>query len=357
MDESKLQRIMSQNQRAGSPEIADLARAILDLNSYVPSQINDNITLTGNTMATTTTYLQFGLNVINTASISANSCKLPYPPVKGKQVIVINNSGYPIQIFPSTEGGSINNAINGLALIPSDGKSYTFYCWENPLPGAWSWTPPATNQYDSGVITFNSPGGNNIISPATTGVVTTSTAYLASGSAAVDSLNNPAFRLATGGAGVNAYYIKPATVWNQINRIKIYTNLIYFDSTNVTFRLAEAHAYNYYLAGTTTSHGFTGQAATGLTSDIDIDQWVGSTPTPALPVLATNIGDSQTMYVDHALSLPAGLINSFGDTYLGQVMYNNKLCDKYYSRTLSLQMMWRDVELTGAQVRFFIEYN
>jgi hypothetical protein len=353
-----LQKIMANAQRMGDNQTAELARSILDLDGYVPNTINDSITLSGTTMATTTTYLQFGVNVITTASLSANSAKLPYPPVKGKQVIVINNSGLPIQLFPSTEGGSINNSVNGVALIPSDGKAYTFYCWENPLPGAWSWTPPATNQYDSGVITFQPIALDTVFSPIAPGMVGYSTGFYSSTGTAIDPFNNPSFKFMSSGSGEGVYYFKPSPSWNQLTRIKVYTNLLYYNYPNVTFRLTTAYGYNYYLPGTTILKGYDGTGATQLTNDIEFETWVGGVaPTPALPVLTPNIGDNETMYVVHDLNLPAGLINSFGDTLVGQATKNGFLCDKYFSRYLSIQMQWRNVDLPGCQVRFFLEYN
>jgi hypothetical protein len=105
------------------------------------------ITVNG-TSSTTTAKLNFGINIIDTSSASNFCARLPYPPVQGMSLTVINTSTQPIVLYPSITGGSINGVTNGSATIPNDGKSYIFTCWENPLPGAWSWTPPATNQLE-----------------------------------------------------------------------------------------------------------------------------------------------------------------------------------------------------------------
>jgi len=85
----------------------------------------------------TTASLNFGINLINYAT-SQNYCvKLPQPTT-GKSVTVVNKSGIDIKVFPSNTGGDINGQVNGFATIPSNGTSYLFNCYENPLPGGWS---------------------------------------------------------------------------------------------------------------------------------------------------------------------------------------------------------------------------
>jgi len=104
------------------------------------------LTLQGTTAATTSQAI-YGINVIDTATTSALATRLP-APTTGKQTTFINNSLIPISVFPSTTGGKINGVVDGQASIPNDGRSYTFYCVENPTPGAWVWSPPATNQIE-----------------------------------------------------------------------------------------------------------------------------------------------------------------------------------------------------------------
>ena len=85
----------------------------------------------------TTASLNFGLNLITVATSASYCAKLPQP-VTGKSVTVINKSGIEIKLFPSNAGGDINGITNGFIIIPSDGRSYVFNCYENPLPGGWS---------------------------------------------------------------------------------------------------------------------------------------------------------------------------------------------------------------------------
>ncbi len=91
----------------------------------------------------------YGVNVVNTSTWPSTNTdvatKLPDPSI-GKQTVFINNSTRSILVFPSTGGGEINGVVDGFASIPNDSKPYVFYCIENPLPGAWTWTPPAVEQ-------------------------------------------------------------------------------------------------------------------------------------------------------------------------------------------------------------------
>jgi hypothetical protein len=106
--------------------------------------VNDNLVLEGTTNASTSQAI-YGVNVITTSTASDLATRLP-DPVTGKQTVFINNSLLPILVFPSVVGGEINGVVDGVASIPNDGRAYTFYCIENPLPGAWTWSPPAVGQ-------------------------------------------------------------------------------------------------------------------------------------------------------------------------------------------------------------------
>lgn len=88
----------------------------------------------------TSTYSNYGINVISTVTSQSYCLRLPQTPTQGKTVTIINKGGMDVIVFPSMAGGDINGIINGYFVIPSDGKSYSFDCYENPLPGGWSVT-------------------------------------------------------------------------------------------------------------------------------------------------------------------------------------------------------------------------
>jgi hypothetical protein len=227
-------------------KVAALANAVQTL---YQQPINDNISLTGTTAATTKTYLNFGYNVITTASATNYACRLPNPPIKGRSTVIVNNSGFPIVIYPSVTGGSINGVVNGSATVPSDGKPYTFFCYENPLPGGWTWTPPAIGQYDSGVITVNSTGGNNVIAALNASSWSESQGFTTSNSWGYGSLVEPP---------INGSIYRPNPYWNSVKKVKVYTNLLN-DSGGFVFALAVNGQITYYQVGTTNvvTNGFT----------------------------------------------------------------------------------------------------
>jgi hypothetical protein len=127
-----------------------VVRPIIDLTvngtaSYSPNSTN------------TTAYADYGINLITSSNATSYCLRLPQTPVKGKLVTLINNSGINVVVFPSVVGGSINGIVNGYITLPSDGKSYSFDCYENPLPGGWSMTSPqlSTTTINTGVINFH----------------------------------------------------------------------------------------------------------------------------------------------------------------------------------------------------------
>lgn len=103
------------------------------------------ITVQGTTDATTA-YMNFGINLVAVSTNSDFCARLANPPVEGGVVNIINTSLLAITIFPSQIGGSINGVVDGSFIVPNDNKSYIFTCYENPLPGAWTVTAPATTQ-------------------------------------------------------------------------------------------------------------------------------------------------------------------------------------------------------------------
>lgn len=120
-------------------------------------EVNDNLVLEGTTNASTSQAI-YGVNIITTSTNSDLATRLPDAKT-GRSVVFINNSTMSILVFPSVIGGEINGVVNGFASIPNDGRAYTFYCTENPLPGAWTWSPPAVGQIQIPRISINHTNG------------------------------------------------------------------------------------------------------------------------------------------------------------------------------------------------------
>jgi len=180
-----------------------------------------------NVSTSTTTYLQYGINIVATGSLGTGSycCRLPQVPKKGKSVTIVNNDGIDLLVFPGTSSGDINGNIDGYFTVPSDGNSYVFNCYENPLPGGWSVIniPNGNTAYNTGIITYNATSSgvlsfiNQSIKVITPGVGG-GNVFVSSNVVEVGIISPP------GGQPSNAYYL-PTNPWKKINSISILTNV------------------------------------------------------------------------------------------------------------------------------------
>lgn len=360
MNIPKLSSYLNRLSISGDLDQAELVRTVIETAPYVPNAINDNVVLSGTTAATTTSFLAYGVNNITTASPTAYAIRLPYPPQKGKQVIIVNNSTMPVAVYPSVDGGSINGTLNGVGMVPNDGKAYTFYCYENPLPGAWSWTPPALNQYDSGVITVNSTGGTKVIAASSAANWLEGDGFYSSTGFGNDGLNSPLYTPAyiqnQGGINYPAAPFKPAQPWNRVTKLKVYTNLS-ATLSGVVFGLTQGTMNNYYYQGTTNLQGATPGSSGNLGAYGNCSQTVPGA-TLAQNALTTNIGDPGTCYGELAYTStnpPLGS-ESIGNFYKGLSTQMGQTVDWYQTRSINFGIQPK-AALTGLKFRFFIEYN
>jgi len=138
------------------------AYTIEDISSSTGGTLQvSTLTLQGTTSSTTSQAI-YGINIIDTATTSNLATRLP-DPTTGRQTTFVNNSTMSILVFPSVAGGKINGVVDGYASIPNDGKSYTFFCIQNPLPGAWTWSPPAVGQLQVPRISISHTNGAETI--------------------------------------------------------------------------------------------------------------------------------------------------------------------------------------------------
>lgn len=371
MNIAKLQSFLNKLSISGDSDMAELVRTTLETAPYVPNAINDNVVLSGTTAATTTSYLAYGVNNITTASPTAYAIRLPYPPQKGKQVIIVNNSTMPVAVYPSVDGGSINGDLNGVGMVPNDGKAYTFYCYENPLPGAWTWTPPAINQYDSGIIS---------IMPAGTGTQVTcvNTNFAVSNSASYTppigiSSRDPLFGGYTDPtSGNQVVYAKPATKWNSITKIKVYTNAFFSGQPRVDL----VAGGGYSLINTTTNQEtpYVPTANNIYATSFNVATWQTVPGTPASGAYSPNIGDAGTKFIEIPCSLfcpvpnftredpylPTTKSSTFGTIFLGTEYdsFYNVTYEKWFTQGFALRVQLSANSGTiPLKLRFFIEYN
>jgi hypothetical protein len=228
-----------------------------------------------NTTASTNRILKYGVNVFTTSTVTNNSAKLPQPKT-GKSTVIVNNSTTAIKLYPSNIGGRINNyAVDTPAIIPADGKPYTFTCVENPLPGAWVWSPPATTQIVIDEISINHTNGTP------SGGFGYSTATLGAASATLDgTLTN----LVLTGNWLTE------NVQTTLINMKTYTNILPTDLLNTSIPNSIQVAIYQVFKPTATTSSFTPQINSVFGPAPSFFAPIGTLNTPA------EVGDSGTYY-------------------------------------------------------------
>lgn len=254
------------------------------------------------TDSTTTAVLVYGINVVDTSSPTDFCARLPLVPKKGKTVTIINTSTFTARIFPSVPGGKINGIVDGHADIPPDSKSYSFICYENPLPGGW-----AIDQQQPSRIT--SP--TDIQVSHVNGVQDHALANL---------VNQTTGSHGAGSDGSGHLTLTPAsTYWRTESlpttglKMRVYTNILAGDTTtsggNVTASIFTAFltAANSATSGPRASitwgnAGVTGGLVNGIVTG------------GAVPSGTANIGDDGTFYseVDFGAANPYNQLGSGG---------------------------------------------
>lgn len=355
--------------------IKDYTSANLDVDNLVYT-VHDNIVM-NNTTDSSTTVLDYGVNVIRTSTATNYACKLPQP-VTGKKVTVVNKSLLPIKIFPSNIGGQINNyPIDSPATVPNDGRSYEFICTVNPLPGNWSWNPPNASLYDSGEITAV------LTSDHTTGYRNPKVSAVDTNTVVVGNNPNNGFEVYSWGYNGRSLpnvineagkYVAFRTneSWLSINRILIQTNCV----DNIEFRLNVGYSEIYY-ATANTGYGFSngdiitngvGSAGPANQSNITKRTISGSITNPS-DTFQPNIGDPGTTYYEADIAMPAPVIGKlesgpiglpFDANYFGTVIPQGTETEFHTSGYISLQIQpaaYTDYGTETFKYRFFIEYT
>lgn len=209
---------------------------ILDIQNEQPVS---TLTVEG-TDDTTTAVASYGINIIEAVTSSDFCCRLPVAET-GKEVIFINKTQLPVNVFPSATGGDINGNVNGSASLNVQYTPYSFYCIANPLPGSWTLSSPlATTQI--GVPNLNPNMGaaaNYLEIPHTNGVLTKAAGW-----------ETGAFKTTPAGLGVQGggatgcgylygnasnapTYMRSESVPTKIVKAKLYTNIELADFAGV----------------------------------------------------------------------------------------------------------------------------
>jgi len=320
------------------------------------------------TNANTTAVLNYGINVFTIVTATNYAAKLPQPKT-GRTTIIVNNSAASITLYPSNIGGKINNyPIDTPAIIPPDGKSYSFICIENPLPGEWVWSAPAIGQYDSGNISITVTGTGNAGNPTISAydntfknIVTGFNSY----NAGYNGRNKSFVQGSIPGPG-DAIFFKPGATWNGVAKIKVYTNA----ATASNYQLLGAGEVDYYdiATGTIITNGEVGVGAFVNASTSNIIQGTELDPGNLIQPF---IGAPGTYWGETVITNPnmQGQNNSssIGDINFGNVLYPftfpsqyiGDLVQKYYSAYLSFSMTPFGFVNYGTKIfqfKFIIEY-
>jgi len=330
--------------------------------------VEDNLVL-NNSNNTTTSVAIYGINVIKTSTATDRACKLPIATT-GRSTTFINNSTLPILVFPSAVGGSINNVVNGFATIPNDGQSYTFHCYENPLPGAWTWSGSATGQYDSGEIVCDttaagvglynvSISSNYAVAHDSAGSPSTFWTFDCQVRDLIQAYAPDYLPISCGNTG-GMSGIPLASYPMNITKIKIYTNA-YVSGTWIYAGLSMSNQFTLYDSPTSpgnfvnngTSYAGSGPNTTGETWSL--------VPGATLPVntLSPNIGDPGTSYitwdVSALLPLMSDYINFGPAQYIGP---NGTTAGEYLWYMGVWQFFIKPYKaFTDFKYRFVLEYN
>jgi len=354
----------------------NISNALYTVNSALSASI---------TSSATTSVCSYGVNVFEYVTPTNFATKLPQPTT-GKSVTVINNSTSLLYVYPSNIGGNINNyPVDTPAILPPDGKPYEFICIKNPLPGAWTFSTPATGQYDSGEIEISVTAGT------LEGYNPVVTAYDASHVGLANSFNSETWGYNGKNKGTiqqrtsgGYYYLafRPDTAWKGISKIKVYTNILATvdeggDPVGYTeVRLLGNGEADYYKISD-------GSIITNGASALNINLFrlylnntISGTPsTGSTAYTSANIGDAGTMWgeqvafsdVEANVNLDTEQGTLIGNKSLGTLLYpfSNPVyvgttVEKFYSSYISFQICpleYVDYDtIPDFKFRFIIEY-
>ena len=325
-----------------------LLTSMLDFSSAGQTVVFDGLVANDTTMANTTLVLEYGVNIVVTSTVSNYACRLPIPTT-GKRVSVVNRSLINISLFPSMAGGQINNyEIDAPAIIPPDGNVYDFICIENPEPGAWIWSAPATAQWDSGEITYNSTASNKTLQ--SNGV-----SQLERTGAGTTGIGGNNSRNVIYTSNANGCTFIPLNMWNAITKIKVYTNISSDLGLGVdppVASLVGGYGINRYLTGTNTFVDTiqiqTGNYFSPPYKDVDL-VIAGTVPAPGV---TANVFDEGTLWVEY----PFTAANMLGYSHVGnKYISTDGVYDTWISIFISINFKANQI-LSGIKFRFFIEY-
>ena len=280
--------------------------------------VNNNLKASGTTTATTSVCI-YGVNVFTGVTSTNLATKLPQP-ITGKSVKIVNNGLTTLAVYPSNIGGRINNLpINTPAQIPADGKLYEFICIVNPLPGIWTFSAPATAQYDSGEMSISisarTSGGFNPVITGYNSAYVGNTVSFNGFNYGYNGKNKSNIQSSQFGS---TYYLsfRPDTPWLGIAKIKVYTNIIDNYDYGAEVRVMGSGEADYYslFDGSLLTNGAS-SSNTQLFRFYLHNKIAGTATTATTIHTSANIGDNGTLWGERVANADAYSNVSFDDTY------------------------------------------
>jgi hypothetical protein len=266
---------------------------------------------------------------------------------------------------------------------------YEFICIENPLPGEWTFSSPATGQYDSGDIEISATSIGIGSNPVVTAIDSNAKCLIASffnGTVSYNGKNKPPKQ----GLGydpdiVNPYssalFFRPETPWKGIAKIKMYTNLIpvVIDEEEISYgeiRLMGSGYYTKYIADTGEEAGGAENSTNELFRTSLSNKITGTATTGSTQYTSANIGDPGTIWMEKVanddslsnVSIGSNVEGTFiGNKSISTTLYSGsnsylqgKMIEKYYSSYISFQFNLLPYVNYGTvpdfKFRFIIEY-
>lgn len=278
---------------------------IEDLQSLVLKQTVETITVNGIDTGTTAVLI-YGVNVIDTATISDFCARLPLTPLKGKSVIVVNTSTIPVRIFPSVDGGKINGVVDGYFDVPADSLPYTFVCYENPNPGYWGTTTRAT----SNISTLTFPD-----------LVVTHTQGAETSWAGANGTTTPS-GIGSGISQAGNLTLTPAsTYWRSENivayatTLRVYTNIVASDFNSSFMEVGISGAFKTANNGSTS--GTRGNVVMDGYCNFNpaIGDYCNTVPSGGVLNSPPEIGDAGTIYYEFPVGADLGLGGTYSRYY------------------------------------------
>ena len=229
-----------------------------------------------------------------------------------------------------------------MAIIPNDGIAYTFYCIENPTPGAWTWTAPAIGNLSHSEISINHTNGAQSIE-------------WNNGQQGVSNDTSP---VSVGMAGDGSIMLDGS--WNTnnfpvwVHKLKVYTNIKWDDiGPNQNDKIQVGFKQGYKSASNSTSHGVRATAVfqgTQASHHPDIQEVSSG-------VSGNNVGDLGTLYMEIPTTYNFPLYNIIGNQCVTTpIALGNEICQSNGFYTFEM-VVNANVISKEYKFQWFIEYS